>query len=48
MLFIPEGDLYRLASKSRLKSAERFESWTFDKVIPQIRITGGHPRYSRR
>ena len=42
MLFIPEGDIYRLAAKSELPGAERFESWIFDEVIPSIRKTGGY------
>ena len=40
--FIPEGDIYRLAAKSELPGAERFESWIFDEVIPSIRKTGGY------
>ena len=40
--FIPEGDIYRLIVKSQLPSAERFESWVFDEVIPEIRKTGGY------
>ena len=28
--FIPEGDLYRLIMKSKLPSAEKFESWVMD------------------
>lgn len=40
--FIPEGDIYRLIVRSNLPSAERFESWVFDDVIPQIRQTGGY------
>ena len=39
---IPEGDIYRLVSHSELPSAERFESWVFDEVLPQIRQTGGY------
>lgn len=39
-LVIPEGDMYRLISKSKLKSAERFEEWVFDEVLPTIRKTG--------
>lgn len=31
---IPEGDIYRLVIKSQLPSAERFEKWVFDDVIP--------------
>ena len=42
MAFIPEGDVYRLAAKSELPGAERFESWIFDEVIPSIRRTGGY------
>ena len=42
MKFIPEGDIYRLAAKSELPSAERFESWIFDEVLPSIRKTGGY------
>lgn len=38
--FIPEGDLYRLIVKSKLPSAERFESWIFDEVMPSIRKNG--------
>ena len=39
---IPEGDIYRLIVRSNLPSAERFEKWVFDEVIPQIRQTGGY------
>lgn len=42
MLIIPEGDMYRLISKSKLKSAERFEEWVFDEVLPTIRKTGSY------
>lgn len=42
MSFIPEGDLYRLIIKSQLPSAEKFEIWVFDEVLPQIRKTGGY------
>lgn len=37
---IPEGDVYRLIVRSKLPSAERFESWVFDEVLPSIRKTG--------
>lgn len=37
---IPEGDLYRLISHSELPSAEKFESWVFDEVLPLIRKHG--------
>ena len=42
MLFITEGDLYRLITHSKLPTAEKFESWVFDEVLPQIRKTGGY------
>ena len=42
MNFIPEGDIYRLAAKSELPGADRFESWIFDEVIPSIRKNGGY------
>lgn len=38
--FIPEGDVYRLIVSSKLPSAERFESWVFDEVLPSIRKYG--------
>ena len=38
--FIDEGNLYRLIIRSRLKSAERFERWVFDEVLPDIRKHG--------
>ena len=42
MSYIPEGDLYRLITHSKLPSAERFESWVFDEVLPSIRKNGGY------
>ena len=39
---IPEGDIYRLIASSELPSAEQFESWIFDEVLPTIRKTGGY------
>lgn len=42
MNFIPEGDIYRLAAKSELPGAERFESWIFDEVLPSIRKHGAY------
>lgn len=42
MVFIPEGDIYRLAAKSELPGAERFESWIFDEVLPSIRKHGAY------
>lgn len=40
MTFIPEGDMYRLIVKSKLPSAEQFESWVFDEILPSIRKHG--------
>ncbi len=42
MSFIPEGDVYRLISHSKLPGADRFESWIFDEVLPTIRKTGSY------
>lgn len=42
MSYINEGDLYRLIMKSKLPSAERFESWVMDEVLPSIRKTGSY------
>lgn len=40
MLFIPEGDVYRLIVNSRLPAAQEFESWVFDEVLPSLRRDG--------
>ena len=42
MSYINEGDLYRLIMKSKLPSAEKFESWVMDEVLPSIRKNGGY------
>lgn len=42
VLFITEGDIYRLIMKSKLPSAEKFESWVMDEVLPSIRKNGGY------
>lgn len=42
MLFIPEGDIYRLAARSELPGADAFERWIFDEVLPSIRKTGAY------
>lgn len=42
MSYINEGDLYRLIMKSKLPSAEKFESWVMDEVLPSIRKHGGY------
>ena len=38
--FIPEGDVYRLITHSKLPGAEKFESWVFDDVLPSLRKNG--------
>lgn len=40
--FIPRGDVYRLITNSKLPSAEKFESWVFDEVIPTIHDHGAY------
>lgn len=39
---LPEGDIYRLIIKSQLSSADKFERWIFDEVIPTIRKNGAY------
>lgn len=38
--FITEGNVYRLITHSKLPSAEKFEKWVFDEVLPSIRKHG--------
>lgn len=42
MLFILEGDVYRLIANSKLPDAVKFEAWVFDEVLPTIRKTGSY------
>ena len=42
MKFISEGDVYRLIVHSKLPSAEQFERWVFDEVLPTIRKHGAY------
>lgn len=42
ILFISEGDIYRLIVRSKLPEAEKFETWVFEEVLPSIRKTGGY------
>ncbi len=39
MIFIPELDVYRLITNSKLPDAEQFEEWVFEDVLPSIRKT---------
>jgi len=47
MLFITEGDLYRLITHSRRPDAEKFERWVFDDVLPSIRKHGSYSMQSQ-
>jgi len=40
--FIPENIFYRLAMKAKNETAERFQAWIADKVVPSIRKHGGY------
>ena len=40
--FIDEGNLYRLITHSKLPSAQRFEQWVFDEVLPSINKHGAY------
>lgn len=42
IMFIPEGDVYRLITHSKLPSTEKFEKWVFDEVLPSIRKHGAY------
>ena len=42
MLFITEGNVYRLITHSKLPAAEQFEHWVFDEVLPDIRKHGAY------
>ena len=45
--FMPEGDVYRLIVRSQLPSAEKFEKWLFDEVVPAIRNKGFYGKIDR-
>ena len=45
--FIPEGDVYRLIVRSKLPSADKFEKWLFDEVVPSIRKRGYYGKIDR-
>ncbi len=40
VLVIPESDLYRMIMSSTLPSAQKFERWVMDEVLPSIRKKG--------
>ena len=39
---ISKSDVYRLIVKSKLESADQFESWIFDEILPRIESTGAY------
>ena len=39
---IAKSDIYRLIVRSKLESAEEFESWIFDEIMPTIEKTGAY------
>ena len=45
---IPEMDVYRLVMKSQLPSAEKFQDWVVEEVLPSIRKTGGYQMGAER
>lgn len=47
MSFINEANVYRLIIKSKLPTAERFEEWIFEEVIPSIRKKGFYGKIDR-
>lgn len=46
-LLINEPNVYRLTVRSKLPSAEKFEEWLFEEVIPSIRKKGYYGRIDR-
>lgn len=48
LTLIKEPDMYRLIMRSDLPSAERFQDWVTDEVLPSIRKTGGYGNILRQ
>lgn len=46
MVLINEANVYRLIVRSKLPTAEMFDEWVFDEVLPAIRKTGYYSRYN--
>ena len=46
-ILINESNIYRLIIKSQLPSAEKFEEWLFEKVIPSIHKKGYYGKINR-
>jgi len=47
LTLINEPNVYRLVIKSKLPSAERFEEWIFEEVLPSIRKKGYYGKIDR-
>lgn len=47
MILINEPNVYRLVIKSKLPSAEKFEEWLFEEVVPSIRKKGFYGKIDR-
>lgn len=45
--FINEANVYRLIVRSKLESAEKFEAWLFEEVVPSIRKKGFYGKIDR-
>lgn len=44
---LEEAGIYQLIFSSKLPSAEKFQDWVFEEVLPSIRKTGGYQRKSK-
>ena len=47
MLVICKSDIYRLIVKSKLETADKFEAWIFDEILPTIERTGAYIEQGR-
>lgn len=47
MILINEANVYRLIMRSQLESAEKFETWLFEEVVPSIRKKGFYGKIDR-
>lgn len=46
MVLIDESNIYRLIVRSTLPTADKFDDWVFEDVLPSIRKTGYYARYA--
>lgn len=42
LIFVNEGNLYRMTCRSDKPQAKPFENWVYDEVLPSIRKTGSY------